>query len=131
MANSNGNAKGFAIPIGAVIGIAGTVLVGIGSYAASQFNQLRLDFEHERLQARREYAEDLSRVRAGLQAELVHMRTEMRDALLRERSETQAGARELAERIDEALALGREINQRQDELIERVQQYRYDGTFAK
>jgi hypothetical protein len=116
MAGSNGAARGFAIPISAFVGIAATVVIAVGSYAAAQFNQLRLDFEHERLQARREYADDISKLRA-----------ELRAALERERDETQAMARDLSERIDEALALGREVNHRQDELIERVRQHRHNG----
>ena len=87
MANSNGSngrARGLVVPIGTVLGIAGTVLLAMLGYASQQFNNLRSEFDQDRLLARREYHADVEKLRLEARAELIALRKEFREVMKRE-----------------------------------------------
>ena len=81
---SNGRARGLVVPIGTVLGIAGTLLLAMLGYASQQFNNLRSEFDQDRLMARREYAADIEKLRLENRSEIIALRNEFREVMQRE-----------------------------------------------
>jgi hypothetical protein len=110
------------ISLSAVISIIGTLLVALLGVGVQQLNQLRQDFDHDRLAARREYASDVAALRDAMHKDTLDLRSEFRDIILHERAETDARFIELSSRISDILTTAREVNRNQDILIDRLRE---------
>ena len=103
------------IPLSAILGTAVTLLVAVVGFGVQQFNQLRQEFDRERLSARREYAQDLMDVRETFYEEIRTLRKEAHELIQREHAE-------MNHRIAEIVENAREMNRTQDQLIDRVRE---------
>ena len=103
---SNGRARGLVVPIGTVLGIAGTLLLAMLGYASQQFNNLRSEFDQDRLMARREYAADVEKLRLEARAELIALRKEFREVMEREFARVELDMQLLDRRIEQLQSPG-------------------------
>lgn len=110
------------IPLSTVVGVIGTLLITLLGFGVQQVNQLRADFDHDRLAARREYSSDLAELRSAMHKEFSNLRAEFREIVIREHDETANRFSDINSRIAEMIAAARDVNRAQDQLIERLRE---------